>query len=120
MRSLPDPHAAQGVNLSGSKCSPVLCPPHKIYFRTTPFILPSQGVWGLAPMFKSRPWPFPLGLALFPKHPVDNKRENALQQNAAGGNGRKRRKLRRAGQSNLQKPLEKSNRRVKTDGHGRK
>ena len=46
---LPALHAPLLTGLPESTCSPMLCPPHKIYLRTTPFIMPRYGVWGETP-----------------------------------------------------------------------
>ena len=55
MQNLPIPHAPLVISLSEIKCSSILCQPHKIHSRTIPFIIPSKGVWGLAPMIKKSP-----------------------------------------------------------------
>jgi len=44
-----------GSRFAREHALPILCPPHKIHPRTAPFILPSEGVWGRAPMVKGRP-----------------------------------------------------------------
>jgi len=42
-QNLPALHATLAISLPAGTCSPALCPPHKTYFRTAPFILPSHG-----------------------------------------------------------------------------
>ena len=54
-QSLPVPHAPLAVGLSGSACSHSMCMSGKTAFSHFP--IPSEGVWGFAPMFKLGPCP---------------------------------------------------------------
>ena len=60
MQNLSIPHAPLAVNLPEGTYSHSLFLPHKIHPRTIPFIIPSEGVWGLCP----HDYPLPLNLTL--------------------------------------------------------
>ena len=48
-QSLSAPHTMLTFNLSESKCSPIMCPPHNFSSRTIPFSYPSNGGMGALP-----------------------------------------------------------------------
>jgi len=61
-------HAPLAVSLADSKCSHILCLPRlqrhfsgesmpaaRVFFAHYPFLYPSKGVWGLAPMLTNSP-----------------------------------------------------------------